>query len=177
MSAAQLASHMQAAWDHGRDPFDDAEVLALLEQQPELLEKAATWRNSVASLPVATTPTTPPAEPAVTPAATSGVASGAATQARRVYPLLIASLAAACLVFALWPDRAPPAGPNTPTSHAEAPRLESRVLHTSLIQRVEHHGSACSIHTLEVATGTPASTRPRKFTSRVVQTTRTFLDR
>lgn len=156
MSTSQLESCMQTAWDHGPDPFEDEQVLALLDQQPELLEAAALWRNSVTALTTA-------GAPAETPHRTS----------RRLWPLLAASatLAASLVAYTAWPNSdAPPAHDTRPTP---------RVLHTTLTQRIEHHGSACSVNEFHVEVlAPPTAMRPHnpKLLSRVVQTTRTSLN-
>ncbi|MFT4516236.1 MAG: hypothetical protein ACI89X_001522 [Planctomycetota bacterium] len=156
MSAAQLETCMQAAWDNGRDPFEDQHVLALLDQHPALLEAAATWRNSVAVLPTV-------GAPAETPPRSS----------RRLWPLLVASttLAASLLTFTAWPSS------NAPSTHDTRPTL--RVLQTTLTQRIEHHGSACSVHEFNMEViAPPTAERPYNpmLLSRVAQTTRTSLN-
>lgn len=156
MSASQLESCMQAAWDHGRDPFEDEQVLALLDQHPELLEAAATWRNSIAVLPTVQTPV-----------------AAAPRTSRRLWPLLAASaaVAASLVSYNAWPSSDAPPAPNT--------RPTSRVLQTTLTQRIEHHGSACSVHEFRIEViAPPTAERPHnpKLLSRVVQTTRTSLN-
>lgn len=161
MSASnhQLEAAMQSAWDRGHDPFADTNVLALLDAQPELLEQAAQWRASVhklqqlpAHLPTATTPRSP-ASP---------------------IPLawLATAIAAAVLALLWWPQRLPIEAPGQPAQ----PQL--RVLQSSITQRVEHHGSACSVREVRLRAATQQTSSGRfQLTTQLVQRTQTSLTR
>ncbi|MEM7204467.1 MAG: hypothetical protein AAF628_29685 [Planctomycetota bacterium] len=55
MIPRELEAAMQAAWDQGVDPFDDALVRQLLPEDPAVLEAVADWRASVALVATSTT--------------------------------------------------------------------------------------------------------------------------
>ena len=73
-----------------------------------------------------------------------------------------------------WPNaEALPPGPQ-PQEHRT-----SRILQTTVTQRIEHHGSACAIHESRMQASSPQfSQRPHnpKLTYRVVQRTQTSLN-
>ena len=176
MSASdnQLEAAMQSAWDRGHDPFEDAHVLALLEAQPERLEQAAQWRSSVSSLRELTTvapavPQPATAQPATAQPATPQPATPQPTTRPQPIVWLTTAVAAAMLAMWLWPT-------TPPTEQPTRPQL--RVLQSSLTQRIEHHGSACSVREVRHHTHTPPTTvGDFQLTSQLVQRTQTSLTR
>lgn len=181
MTRERLQQHMQAAWDQGNDPFQDERVLTLLEEQPELLEHAARWRQSVAALRDAALHDAALRDAALEPAVER---TTTARPGRRPVParrMLLAAAAALAAVLA-WPraDDAPrtPAQENETTSTGSPP---PRFLQTTLTRRIEHHGSACSVQQFSVETSAVPEAAPDEprlpILTRIARTERTSLAR